>query len=64
MTRQQILDRVNRWRREHDLPPIPMRQYSRAVAIARQHQLISEEYLEWARLGFLPTPAQRKGVSA
>ncbi|WP_108665167.1 hypothetical protein [Euzebya rosea] len=38
-----------------------MRNYQKAVRIARHHRLVSPEFLEWAHLGYFPTPAERAG---
>lgn len=44
-TRQDLLNRVNRWLRERDHNPRPLtaRQYPRAVCIARQNGLCTED---------------------
>lgn len=56
MTRRMVLDAVNRHLAKSNRGPLTMRQYSRAVRIARAHRLISEENLEWARRGYRPDP--------
>lgn len=59
MTRAQVLAVVNRHRAARGLAPLTLRHWPRIVGIARQHRLISPEYLEWAHLGYFPTPAER-----
>lgn len=59
MTRQMVLGTVNRHLAKTGRGPLSMRQYARAVRIARHHRLISEENLQWARLGHRPEPKRR-----
>lgn len=59
MTRREVLDRVNRHQREHGRPPITMRQYSRAVRIARHHRLATAEEIVEAHRSRRPRKAVR-----
>lgn len=60
MNRKDVQETVNRHREIRGLKPFSLRSFGLLVGYARQHKLISEENLEWARLGYLPTPAERK----
>lgn len=59
MTRQQVIDIANRRRIQRGAPPLRSRDFTKAVAYCRRWGLVSEEYLEWARLGYFPTPSER-----
>jgi hypothetical protein len=60
VTRVQVLATVNRFLASKGAAPLTMRKWSKAVGIARQNNLVSAEYLEWAQKGYFPTPAERR----